>query len=264
MNDKSILEILHEAKSTMKINFGKIVGFVLLFGFSIFLLCFFPFIGISVATFAFGFLSLGFVDSLLAITKKNQITFENLFSKYKQCIPAFCMKVVRVFYIFLWSLLFIFPGIVCLLNYSFATLIMVENKDIDSFSALKRSKNIAYGYRTNLLFLYFYFLIVVLLTFSISMLIPLFASIFISVPIWSLFLVASMITISLTTFVYFPFFQLTLIKFYLEIKDFEHENKKDILKISRKTNKIKKSKSTKNTNDVKNKNSRTKKHIKNL
>ena len=64
----------------------------------------------------------------------------DMFQHLKIFGKALGLRIVMAIFIFLWSLLFIIPGIVAAYRYSMATYIMAENPDIGIMEAIDASK----------------------------------------------------------------------------------------------------------------------------
>lgn len=73
-----------------------------------------------------------------------------LFAYFRHWKTAAIAKLLRSIYIFLWSLLFIIPGIVANLGYSMTGYILAENPELTASEALARSKEMMYGNRWRL------------------------------------------------------------------------------------------------------------------
>jgi len=75
-------------------------------------------------------------------------------------------------YIFLWTLLFIIPGIIKLFSYSMTFYILADNPELQPQEAIQRSKDMMNGHKWRLFELYLSFIgwyLLVLLTFGVGM-----------------------------------------------------------------------------------------------
>ena len=68
-------------------------------------------------------------------------------------------------FIFLWSLLFVIPGIIKAFSYSMAPFILAENKGMPALEAIRRSKAMMEGHKTDAFVLYLSFIGWMLLTY---------------------------------------------------------------------------------------------------
>lgn len=77
----------------------------------------------------------------------------DLFSQFDYFGSAFCLKLLQTLFVFLWSLLLIFPGIMKAYAYSMAPFIMAENPNMTAREALRASEDLMYGHKAELFFL---------------------------------------------------------------------------------------------------------------
>lgn len=82
----------------------------------------------------------------------------DLFSHMRIFLKALGLQIMMLIFIFLWSLLFIIPGIVAFYRYSMATYIMAENPEIGVFEAISASKAMMAGRKWRLFCLEFSFI----------------------------------------------------------------------------------------------------------
>ena len=80
--------------------------------------------------------------------KKPQIS--SLFDYFRHWKKAVAANLLRAVYTFLWSLLFIIPGIIASYNYAMVPYIVAEDPDVSPKEALFRSKAMMYGNRWRL------------------------------------------------------------------------------------------------------------------
>jgi len=230
--EKNILDVIQRANEKMEGRWPALVGACVLCMATLALLLFFPIFGLALCAFAWGFISLGFTSYIFQFLKGESTPVETIFSKYKQILSAFCLKVLQIFYISVWSLLCIVPGIICALNYAFACCVMSE-ENCDALTAMKKSKEMVFGHRLQLFYLYAYIFLITALVFCFSMIIPFFVSLFASIPLWSLFVMAAAITFAVFALFILPFSEVILVSYYLEIKNDKTVIPKRKLKIIR-------------------------------
>lgn len=77
------------------------------------------------------------------------------FSHWKTTAVA---KLLQGLFVFLWSLLFVIPGIVASLSYSMTDYILAEQPELTASEAIRRSKEMMYGNRWRLFCLQFSFI----------------------------------------------------------------------------------------------------------
>lgn len=88
-------------------------------------------------------------------SEPNMGTMFGYFPHWKTTAAA---KLLQSVYIFLWSLLFIIPGIVASYSYAMTNYILAERKDLTASEALRLSKEMMYGNRWRLFCLQFSFI----------------------------------------------------------------------------------------------------------
>lgn len=71
----------------------------------------------------------------------------DVFEGFKVLIPALKVIVLSSIYTFLWSLLFIIPGIIKAISYSQALFLVAENPDMDTNQALRQSEQMMMGHK---------------------------------------------------------------------------------------------------------------------
>jgi len=124
---------------------------------------FFLFIIISLAVgvlyFILGsFVGVGYAKFNLNLVDKKETKFESMFEYFSYWKTTSVMRLLRVIYIFLWSLLFIIPGIVAGFSYAMTNYIMAENPNLTASEAIEQSKAMMMGNRWRLFCLQFSFI----------------------------------------------------------------------------------------------------------
>lgn len=100
-----------------------------------------------------GVVQLGYSRFLLDMHDGNEAEVSDLFSQFDRFGDGFCLHLLRSIFTFLWSLLFIIPGIIAGYQYSMAHFIMVENPDMTAREALNASKELMDGNKWDLFIL---------------------------------------------------------------------------------------------------------------
>ena len=114
-------------------------------------------IGSALGTIQFiigGTVQLGYCKYLLKL-HDNEVGEErpgirDLFSQFGRFADGFVLSLLTGIYIFLWTLLFIIPGIVAAYKYVMAPFILLENPDMKPKDALAASKELMYGHKWEL------------------------------------------------------------------------------------------------------------------
>ena len=102
-------------------------------------------------------LSAGYTCYCLGIHRREHMPYESLFDSFSFAGKVILLELVQMVLIFLWSLLFVIPGIVAMYRYSFAILNLCENPDLGVMEALRRSKQQTVGYKWQLFVLHLSF-----------------------------------------------------------------------------------------------------------
>ena len=93
---------------------------------------------------------LGYARFNLNLVDGKEARFEDLFSQFHRLGDGFVMVLLMGIYEFLWSLLFVIPGIIVTYQYRFALYNLYENPDIGFMEALRMSKQQTRGYKLQL------------------------------------------------------------------------------------------------------------------
>lgn len=92
-----------------------------------------------------GFVSLGLIQYNMNLIDGKNAQFSDLFSKSSLLGKALWLRIRMAIFTFLWTLLFIIPGIVKSYSYSMSGFIMAENPEIDAREAMKVSMQMMNG-----------------------------------------------------------------------------------------------------------------------
>ena len=113
----------------------------------------------------------GYAKFNLNLVDRQTAAFENLFAYFSYWKTTAISKLLRTLYIFLWSLLFLIPGIVATLSYAMTDYILAEKPELTASEAIYQSKTMMEGNRFRLFCLQFSFIgwdILTILTFGIG------------------------------------------------------------------------------------------------
>lgn len=105
-----------------------------------------------------GVLNVGLSIAFLHIYRNQQCVFEDLFKGFNNFGTTCVAGILTQLYTFLWSLLFIVPGIVKALSYAMTPYILADNPDMSSQDAIKASQDMMNGHKWDLFVLYLSFL----------------------------------------------------------------------------------------------------------
>ncbi len=106
-----------------------------------------------------GTVELGYCKFLLHQHDKNApLSVATLFSQFDRFGQAFLQSFLRALYIFLWSLLFVIPGIVKSYAYAMTPFLMTDYPHLSANEAITLSKEMMDGYKGDLFWLELTFL----------------------------------------------------------------------------------------------------------
>ena len=108
----------------------------------------------SLASFLLGgVLQLGYARFLLRQHDGKPTEFDDLFSQFDRFGTGFAQHFLRSLYTLLWSLLLIVPGIIAALSYAMTPFILEEHPELTANEAIRRSKELMRGHKTDLFIL---------------------------------------------------------------------------------------------------------------
>lgn len=120
-----------------------------------------------------GALYMGLAMVTVDVDKGKKADVVTLFNGFKDFLKVFLLYLINEIFIFLWSLLFIIPGIIKALSYSMCYFILNDNPDITYDEARNRSVEMMKGNKGKLFRIYLSFIgwyILSLFTFGILLL----------------------------------------------------------------------------------------------
>lgn len=127
---------------------------------------------ISIAMLIIGsVVDVGYSKFNLELIDNANPAISNLFDYFKYWKSAVLMNLLRGLYVFLWSLLFVIPGIIATYRYAMASYILAEHPELPVNEAITRSKEMMQGNKFRLFCLMFSFIgwdILCVLTFGIG------------------------------------------------------------------------------------------------
>lgn len=98
-------------------------------------------------------LTFGLYSLFLKLVRGEESNVEELFSWFRRIGKTICFMLLVVIKIFLWSLLFVIPGIIAAYRYSMAHYILIDNPDMPSLEAIAASTEMMKGYKWKLFLL---------------------------------------------------------------------------------------------------------------
>lgn len=116
-------------------------------------------------------IEVGYSRFNLELVDRRSAGFDHLFQYFTYWKTTFCARFLRGLYIFLWTLLFIIPGIIVSYSYAMTGYILAEHPEMTASEAIEASKEMMTGNRWRLFCLQFSFIgwsILASLTFGIG------------------------------------------------------------------------------------------------
>ena len=98
-------------------------------------------------------LSAGFVLYCMTIRQGQRAEFLTLFDGFSMVGKIIGLSIVTFVFTFLWSMLFVIPGLIASYRYRFAMYNLLENPDLGILEALDMSKRQTFGYKGQLFML---------------------------------------------------------------------------------------------------------------
>ncbi|MBR3133288.1 MAG: DUF975 family protein [Clostridia bacterium] len=109
----------------------------------------------SLLTFCF---SLSLCIMYLKITREEDVEIKDAFSGFNNAVSAIILGILTGVYTFLWTLLFIIPGIIKAYSYSMGTYILADNPDMTASECIAKSCEIMKGHKMELFILHLSFI----------------------------------------------------------------------------------------------------------
>lgn len=132
--------------------------------FAIALSAFIPIVSISLPLLFFIYFEVGLAGFSLKFQTEQTCHFEDLFVPIKKFARSFCVFVVKFVTVLFLMLLFVVPGVLAFLDFSFCSIILHES-NMDARSVLALSKEMTKGFRWKI----FFSMLVALLSVCLAM-----------------------------------------------------------------------------------------------
>ena len=104
------------------------------------------------------FIGVGYAKFNLNLVDKKNAAFETLFEYFSRWKTTTIARLLRALYVFLWSLLFIIPGIVAGFSYAMTDYILAEDPELTADEAISQSKSLMMGNKWRFFCLQFSFI----------------------------------------------------------------------------------------------------------
>ena len=143
------IELKNRAKQSLTGNWGAAILGLVIYGAIVSLLS-----TTGVGSFVTGLVSLGYISLYLSLLRGAKPTFEGSISAVTENIGTkFVSTLLVMLYTFLWSLLFIIPGIVKSYSYAMTPYILLDRPELSATDAIKESEKMMNGHKMELFIL---------------------------------------------------------------------------------------------------------------
>jgi uncharacterized membrane protein len=143
------IELKNRAKQSLTGNWGAAILGLVIYGAIVSLLS-----TTGVGSFVTGLVSLGYISLYLSILRGKTPTFEGSISAVTENIGTkFIATLLVSLYTFLWSLLFIIPGIIKSYSYAMTPYILLDRPELSPTEAIKESEKMMDGHKMELFIL---------------------------------------------------------------------------------------------------------------
>ena len=144
-------ELMRMAREALAGKWGTATGATFLLFLIVIITSAIPIIGLLIVyLFLLGPFKFGFSKFYLSVIRKQEVKIGLIFSGFNEFWNCFAANFMITFFIFLWSLLLVIPGIIAAFSYAMTFFIIVDNPEIGVLEAIKQSKKIMYGNRWKL------------------------------------------------------------------------------------------------------------------
>ncbi len=99
---------------------------------------------------ALSIVSAGFSLFIMNTVRDTEVSYGNLLDGFGMLPRLLLLLIVEYVFVFLWSLLFIIPGIIAAYRYSMAIYIMLDHPEMSAMDCIRESKRITTGYKWQL------------------------------------------------------------------------------------------------------------------
>jgi len=138
-------DITENARLQLKGKWGAVVLVAFIYLFILILVETIPKIGEIIGLIISGPLTYGLNYYFLSFVRQKKPALEDLFKGISVFGKAFVAYLFMAFFIILWMLLLIVPGIIAAISYSMTYFILIDNPEIGGKDAIKKSKELMRG-----------------------------------------------------------------------------------------------------------------------
>lgn len=142
-------ELKDRAKQSLTGNWGTVIVGLLIYGIIVSFLS-----SIGIGSFIIGLIGVGYIALYLDLLRGKKPTLESSLAAITENIGTkFIATLLVMLYTFLWSLLFIIPGIIKSYSYAMTSYILLDRPELSPTEALKESEKMMDGHKMELFLL---------------------------------------------------------------------------------------------------------------
>ncbi len=140
-------ELMADAREALSDKWGLAIGTIVVYWIIVGGINAIPGIGSIASLILSGPFAIGLAIFSLNLSRRQEAKLEQIFDGFQNFGNAVGAYILMVLIVFLWTLLFIVPGIIAAISYSQVFFIISEDKDIGPMDALKKSREMMDGYK---------------------------------------------------------------------------------------------------------------------
>ncbi len=139
--------LMQMARESLKGKWGLAIGTFVVYFLIIGMVQIIPIVGPVISLIISGPFALGLAIFSLSISRNQDAKLEQIFEGFNNFGTALGAYLLMILFILLWSLLLIIPGIIAAISYSMTFYILADDNSIGAMDALKKSKKMMDGYK---------------------------------------------------------------------------------------------------------------------
>jgi len=139
--------LMKMARVTLAGNWGLAIGTFVVYAIILGAVSIVPLIGSLGSLIIRGPMALGLAIFALSLSRNQDAKLEKLFKGFERFGTALAAYLLMSLFVLLWMLLLIVPGIIAALSYAMIFFIIADDPSIGAMDALKKSKQMMYGYK---------------------------------------------------------------------------------------------------------------------
>lgn len=163
---KKSVDYRNIARKNLKGNWGSAILVCLIFILISTTVGCIPVVGTIITLLLTGQLIVGTIIYFVKLNNKEEAKFSSMFEGFEKNLLNNCFTyLLEMLYVFLWTLLFIIPGIIKSYSYAMTMFLKAKNPQLESREAITMSREIMNGKKWSLFCLHFSFIGWILLSF---------------------------------------------------------------------------------------------------